>query len=129
MHAAFPIPYLERHEGLAAGQVDAAPVPAYCLGRQVGAGPFVVEPGRAFDLAPVQLAQEVEMRAPVVIARLLRPVPLAAEAAFPLQHRRVGDQREIEVEIASRNPRLVAPALELEAPVVDPHPGALELGV
>ena len=39
------------------------------------------------------------------------------------------EQREIEVEVARRDLRLVAVALELEAPVVDPHAGAVELGV
>ena len=101
MDAAVPVAHPESHERAAVGEIDAAPVPAGRFGRHVGARPFVVEPRRSLDVPAVQLADHVELRAAVVVARLVRPVALAAEALLALQDELMREEVEIEREIAA----------------------------
>ena len=89
----------------------------------------MVEPRAARDRLAVQLAGDVELRAAVVVARFFRAASLAAEPGFALQHQLAGEKGEVEVEVARRDARLVARALERQAPVVDPYAGAVGLGV
>src|SRR5258706_2643388 len=87
MDAAFLRAHLECHQRLPVEKVDAAPVPADRLRREIGARPFVVEPCGPCDLASVHPARNREVRLAVVVARLLSPVALAAETPLALQHR------------------------------------------
>src|SRR5687768_1233774 len=69
------------------------------------------------------------MRPAIVIARLVRPVAFAAEAAVALQHQLPGKETQLKRKITCHDRRVIALAIEFEPPVVDPHAGALELGV
>ena len=120
------IAHAESHQRAAIQQVDAAPVPARGLRRHVGARPFVVEPGLAFDVLTIQLADDVEVRAAVVVAGLARPVTLAAEAGVALEDQLVGEQGEIEIELATGDLGLVVVPFELQPPIVDPDAGPVE---
>ena len=117
--AAVAVSHLESHQRPAIEQIDATPVPARRFGREVGTRPLVIEPGAAGQVAAVHLADSMQLRSAVVVARLLRAMPLAAEARFALQHRLAGEQRQVELDVASADARLVAITLELQPPVVD----------
>ena len=110
----------EAHQRAAVQQVDPAPVPARGLRGKVRARPFVVEPRLAFDVPAVQLADDMEVRAAVVVTGLARPMALAAEARVPLQDELVGEQGEVEIEVTPGDPGLVALPFQLQPPVVDP---------
>src|SRR5687767_327444 len=127
MHAAVPAAHLECHARAAIVKVDAAPIPPRGLRCHVSARPFVVEPGAAFHVAAVQLADHLEMRAAVVVARLVRSMSLAAESLLALQDELPREEAHFQIEIARRDAGVVAIAVLLEAPVVDPYARALEL--
>src|SRR6266571_8231240 len=131
--AAVPGTYAKRHERTAVGEIDSDPVPADRLPGQSLARPFVIEPGFARDLqlpaADDDAARNREMRKAVVVARLRRVRPFAAEAALALeQHRLFRIETEAVAEIARRDlRRVLAPGL-LERPVFDRDLGAALLG-
>src|SRR5687767_4014394 len=89
----------------------------------------MVEPGAAFYVAAVHLAGHVEMRAAVVVARLVRSMSLATQPLLPLQDELARGEAHLQIEIARGDACVVAIAVLLEPPVVDPYAGALELGV
>src|SRR3712207_6154114 len=108
MRAAAALAHAKTHERAAVNEIDARPVPADRLGRHDCARPFVVEPSGAAHPPAVQTSDDAEVRAAVVVARLLRPVPLAAVSVFALQHELAGIESELEFEIARRDVRAVA---------------------
>src|SRR5207302_8128420 len=111
-------------------QVDPGPVPAGGLGGEVGARPFVVEPGGSVDLPAVEAAEDMQVGLAVVVARLLGTVTLSAETRLALQQWLVrGEKRQVQVEFPRCDLRVVLISLEREPPVVDPDAGALGLGV
>ena len=88
----------------------------------------VVEPRGAAHLHAVHLAHYVELRPAVVVARLFRPVSLAAEPGLALKDKLAREQREVEIEVASRDARLIARALEHQAAPQPPtEPGLVRL--
>src|SRR3954468_13267242 len=99
MRAALPVPHAEGCQRRAIEQVDAAPVPARRLGREIGARPFVVEPGSAGDLATVDRADHVDLRPAVVVARFPGAMALAAESVLTLQDYERREQCEIQIKI------------------------------
>src|SRR4029453_6675901 len=99
-----------RHERTAVTEVEPDPVPARCLGRQILARPFVIEPRRtlyALPLpAPVYGSRHREMRTAVVVARLCRDWAFATEARFALEQDRLRwRELEIERQLARVDPR------------------------
>src|SRR5258708_5405232 len=115
---------------MAVEEVEAGPVPAHRLGREVGARPFMIEPRAAADLTAVHFADHAQQRLAVVVARFLGPQSLAAVAVLALEHRLVVDEKgQIEIELARRDLGVVAVAFEKQLPVVDPDAGALGLGL
>src|SRR6266849_3634895 len=132
--AAVPRPHAKRHERTAVGKIDSDPVPADRSFRQSLARPFVIEPGFARDLelaaADDDAARDREMRNAVVVARLRRVRPFAAEAALALeQHRLFRLEPEPVAEIARRDLRRVAAPGLLERPVFDHDLGAALFGL
>src|SRR5258706_4140007 len=132
--AAVPRPHAERHERPAVGKIDSDPVPADRSFRQSLARPFVIEPGFARNLelaaADEDAARDRKMRNAVVVARLRRVRPFAAEAALALeQHRLFRIEPEAVVEIARRDLRHVAAPGLLERPVFDRDLGAALFGL
>src|SRR2546427_1301725 len=131
--AAVPGTDAKRHKRTAVGKIDPDPAPAARLPGQSLARPFVIEPGFARDLqlpaADDDAARDREMRQAVVVARLHRVRPFAAETALALeQHRLFRIEPEAVAEIARRDlRRVVAPGL-LERPVFDRDLGAALLG-
>src|SRR5260221_13418864 len=95
--------HLKRHERAAVEEIDAAPVPACRLGGEIGARPFVVQPRGAANLLAVHRADGVEMRAAVVVARLLRPMALAAADGFSLQDDASRKKGQVKINLLSRN--------------------------
>src|SRR5207302_535336 len=130
MHAAgFPA-HAKCRERAAVEQVDPGPVPACGLGGEVGARPFVIEPGGSVDPSAVDAAEDLQMGLAVVVARLLGTVTLSAETRLALQQWLVrSEKRQVQVEFPRRDLRVVFVSLEHQPPVVDPDAGALGLGV
>src|SRR5258708_4547684 len=120
--------HLKRHERAAIEKIDAAPVPACCLGGEIGARPFVVQPRGAADLLAVHRADGVGRRAAVVVARLLRPMVVAAEACFSLQDDAPRKEGQIKINLLTRKTGVIPPPLLLQPPVVEPAAGASLLG-
>src|SRR6266513_6337577 len=130
MHAAVFPAHAKRHQRAAVEQVDPGPVPAGGLGGEVGARPFVVEPGAAVDLPAVDAAGDLQVGLAVVVARFLGAQTLSAETRLALQEWLVrGEKRQVQVEFPRCDLRVVSIPLEREPPVVDPDAGALGLGV
>src|SRR2546425_3939368 len=132
--AAVPGAHAKRHERTAVGKIDSDPVPADRLRGQSLARPFVIEPGFARDLqlaaADDDAARDREMRKAVVVARLRRVRPLAAEAALALeQHRLFRIKPEPIAEIARRDLRRVAAPGLPQRPVFDRDLGAALFGL
>src|SRR5438309_65330 len=133
--AAVPGAHAERHQRTSVGKIDSDPVPADRFFGESLARPFVIEPGFAANLqlaaADGDAARDREMRKAVVVARLRRVRPLAAEAALALeQHRLLRLEPQTVAEIARRDLRRVAALYLLERPVFDRDFGAplLRLG-
>src|SRR5712691_882342 len=131
---AVPGPHAKRHERTAVGEIDSDPVPADRLLGQSLARLFVIEPGFARDLqlaaADDDAARDREMRKAVVVARLRRVRPFAAEAALALeQHRLFRIEPEPVAEIARRDLRRVAAPGLRERPVFDRDLGAALFGL
>src|SRR5216683_7333967 len=131
---AVPGPHAKRHERTAVREIDSDPVPADRLLGQDFARPFVIEPGFARDLqlaaADDDAARDREMRNAVVVARLRRVRPFAAEAALALeQHRLFRIEAEPIAEIARRDLRRVAAPGLPERPVFDRDLGAALFGL
>src|SRR5215211_390607 len=85
---------LEGHQSAAVIEVDAGPVPANRLGREVARRPFAVEPGAARHHRSLPVANhgpgDRQLRHRIIIARLLGVRPLAAIAPIAVQHRGLG---------------------------------------
>src|SRR5256885_9574237 len=123
----------ESHQRTAVRKIDPDPIPADRSFREGLARPLVIEPGFARDLQPASAdddaARDREVRKAVVIARLRRVRPLAAEAALALeQHRLVRIEAEAVAEIARRDLRLVGAPVLSEGPVLDRDLGAALFG-
>src|SRR6266513_5980465 len=130
MHAAVFPAHAKRHQRAAVEQVDPGPVPAGGLGGEVGARPFVVEPGAAHDLPAVDAAEDLQVGLAVVVAGLLGTVTLSAETRLALQKWLVGsEKRQVHVEFPRCDLRAVLISLEHQPPVVDPDAGAVGLGL
>src|SRR5207302_4462448 len=130
MHAALFPAHAERRQRAAVEQVDPGPVPAGGLGGEVGARPFVVEPGAAVDLPAVDAAEDLQVGLAVVVARSLGAQTLSAEARLALQQWLVrSEKRQVQVEFPRRDLRVVFVSFEHQPPVVDPDAGAAGLGV
>src|SRR6266508_473535 len=131
--AAVLSPHAKRHQRPAVGKIDSDPVPAVRSFRQSLARPFVIEPGFARDLqlaaADGDAPRDREMGQAVVVARLRRVRPFAAEAALALEHHRMFRlEPERVFEIARRDLRGVAAPGLLERPVFDRDLGAALFG-
>src|SRR5438552_4251270 len=132
--AAVPGAHAERHERTSVGKIDSDPIPADRFSGQGLARPFMVEPGFARDFQPApaddDAARDREMRKAVVVARLRRVRPLAAEAALALeQHRLFRVEAQAVAEIARGDFRLVPASGLLEPPVLDRDLGAALFGM
>src|SRR5207302_3038127 len=123
----------QSHQRTAVRKIDPDPVPADRSFREGLARPLVIEPGFARDLKPASADDDAaryrEVGKAVVIARLRRVRPLAAEAALALeQHRLFRIEAQAVAEIARRDLRLVAAPVLSEGPVLDRDLGAALFG-
>src|SRR2546423_2706965 len=129
MRCSVLVAHPEGHERTAVEKIDSSPIPAAGLGRHIGTGPFMVEPCGAADLPAAQRADDVELRAAVVVACLLGPVAFAAESGLALQYELPSEEGKVKLEVPGDDSRVVLRALEHHAPVVEPHTGAVRLGL
>ena len=111
-------------------EVDASPVPATCLGREIRARPFVIEPRDAGDAAfpsvDSDCSGERKLRHAVVIACLLCERPFAAHTFFAVRQRRLRHPKfERQREVARRDACVIHIFVQRERPVFDMDVGCL----